>query len=93
MFAAPSIASDDALPKAEWVLDHYLEATGGPAAYEKLHNRVTKGTMEIVGMGFKFEMTTYGAEPQEQHFLFESDSLGKMEGGTDGTVVCFRPGW
>jgi zinc protease len=44
--AAPSAA----LPSAEQVLKHYVEAIGGRAAWEKLHSRVSKGTIEIPAM-------------------------------------------
>ncbi len=48
---SPSRAAlaDDPLPKADDVLDQFVEATGGKAAYEKIKNRVSKGTMEISG--------------------------------------------
>ena len=39
------------LPKGEDVLKQYVEATGGKAAYEKVKNRVMKGTLEIPGAG------------------------------------------
>jgi zinc protease len=44
--AAPTAA----LPSADQVLKHYAEAIGGRAAWEKLHSRVSKGTIEIPAM-------------------------------------------
>jgi hypothetical protein len=44
-------AADD-LPKAETILDKYVEATGGKAAYEKHHTEISKGTMEIKARSF-----------------------------------------
>lgn len=79
--------ADESLPKAEAILDKHLEAMGGRAAFEKLHNRVTKGTLAIAGLGAKAKMTTYGAAPQKQYTLIESDTLGKIESGTDGKTV------
>ncbi len=35
------------LPTADTVMNQYIEATGGKAAYEKLKNRVATGTIEI----------------------------------------------
>ena len=46
------LAADD-LPKAETILDKYIEVTGGKAAYEKNHSEVSTGTMEFVGKGIK----------------------------------------
>lgn len=90
MACTPRLAfatEDEALPKAEQILEKFVEATGGKAAYEKLHNRVTEGTFEIVGMGSKAKMTTYEAAPNKQYVAIESDVFGKMESGTDGNVA------
>jgi len=42
--------SSPALPSADQVLKHYYEAIGGRAAWEKLHSRISKGTIEIPAM-------------------------------------------
>ena len=81
------LASDEDLPKGEVILDKYVEATGGKAAHEKLHNRVVKGTFEMPAMGMKAAMTGYSAEPNKSYFLMESDALGKIEEGTNGDVA------
>ncbi len=39
-----------ALPSADQVLKHYAAAIGGREAWEKLHTRVSKGTIEIPAM-------------------------------------------
>jgi len=82
-------SADEVLPKAEKILDGYVEATGGPAAYDKIQNRVTKGTIDLgaAGMGIKLSITSYNARPDRSYNLIESDALGKMENGTDGSVV------
>ncbi|MDQ6698752.1 MAG: hypothetical protein M3Z36_01045, partial [Acidobacteriota bacterium] len=81
------IYAQDALPKGEAVLDKYVEATGGKAAYAKVHNSITKGRMEIVGQGVKGDLTVYSAEPSKMYSVFEIDGVGKIEEGTDGTVA------
>ena len=80
-------AQDDKLPKAEVILDKYVEVTGGKAAYGKLTNRVTKATFEMVGQGLKFSMTIYGARPDKMYAVMESEAFGKIEKGTDGKVA------
>ena len=80
-------AEEKSLPKAEDIVDKYVEAVGGKAPFEKLDNRVIKGTMEIVGMGVKGATTIYQARPTKQYFVWETPSLGKFEAGTDGQVV------
>src|SRR5580700_12052826 len=39
-----------AMPTGEQVLDHYVQAIGGRAAWMKLNSRVSKGTIEIPAM-------------------------------------------
>ncbi len=80
-------SADEVLPKAEKILDGYIEATGGLAAYKKIHNRVTKGTMELTSMGMKLSLTVYNAKPNKSYSLMESEAAGNMETGTDGNVV------
>jgi hypothetical protein len=75
----PARAADEALPSGEAILDKYVEATGGKAAYAKLHNRVSKGFFEFVGMGIKADLTIYGAEPDNMYSLLEGEGLGKIE--------------
>ncbi|HUU98929.1 MAG TPA: hypothetical protein VM487_24625 [Phycisphaerae bacterium] len=80
-------AQDDKLPKGGAILDKYVEVTGGKAAYEKLTNRVTQATFEMVGQGLKFSMTIYAARPDKMYAVMESEAFGKIEKGTDGEVV------
>jgi len=82
-------SADEVLPEAEKILDGYVDATGGLAAYDRIQNRVTKGTLDLgaTGMGIKLSITSYNARPDRSYNLIESDALGKMENGTDGSVV------
>ncbi len=74
-------------PKAEAILDKYVEVTGGKAAYGKLNDRVSKATFEMAAQGIRADLTVYGARPNKLYTLFESDVLGKIEKGTDGNVA------
>src|ERR1700678_3441792 len=47
---AASANSAAALPTGDQVYKHYVEAIGGRAAWQKLHTRVSKGTIEIPAM-------------------------------------------
>jgi outer membrane lipoprotein-sorting protein len=75
------------LPKAETVLAKYIEATGGKAAYDKVNNRVVKGTIEPVGSGITLTMTVYAAKPNKTYAIIESDVTGKIERGTTGDAA------
>jgi zinc protease len=48
--AASAAKPAAALPTADQVLDHYVQAIGGRAAWMKLNSRVSKGTIEIPAM-------------------------------------------
>src|SRR5437868_4503983 len=79
-------AADD-LPKAETILDKYIESTGGKAAYEKNHNEVSSGTMEFVGKGIKGNISSYRAEPDKSYTEIDIQGIGKVKEGSDGKVA------
>lgn len=78
-------AADD-LPKAETILDKYVEATGGKAAYEKHHTEISKGTIELGAMGIKGAVTSYRAEPDKSLMEIDLAGLGKSREGSDGKI-------
>jgi hypothetical protein len=82
-------ADEGTLPDAAAILDGYVEATGGKAAYEKIHNRVNKGSVVHVGMGFEDSRVEYEEEPNKHYVHIESDALGDIDLGTDGDVVWY----
>jgi zinc protease len=93
--APPKAAAEPAaagLPAAEAVLDAYVEATGGRAAYEKLDTRVTTGTFMLsrVNEGGKFVM--YQSAPNRMYLSIEMPRMGKEERGTDGQVAWSKSG-
>jgi hypothetical protein len=84
------LSAADALPTGDAILDKYIEVTGGKAAYEKKLTEVSTGVMEFTGKGVKAHMTTYQAAPNKSYMVVEIDGIGKMEDGTDGSVVWER---
>jgi len=84
------IAADEQLPKADRILDKFVEATGGKAAYEKVHNEKWTGSFEFVGKGIKGTATSYSAEPNKTVIIVELEGIGSMEDGTDGDTVWER---
>ncbi len=84
---ATALHAGDALPKGDAVLAKYIEVTGGSAAYAKILNSITKGTMEIVSQGIKGALTVYAAEPSKMYSVFEIAGAGKFEEGTDGKTA------
>src|ERR1700733_11126936 len=82
-----TFAQTEALPKAESILDRYVEVTGGKAAYEKRKNAVETGTVEIKAQGLKGTVTRYTAEPAEGYLVMEIDGVGRLESGMDNGVA------
>src|SRR6266581_5917096 len=85
-----ALGAAEPLPKAEAILDKYIEVTGGKAAYEKKRTEVSSAVMEFVGKGVKANMTSYHAEPNRSYMVVEIEGIGKMEEGSDGSVVWER---
>ncbi|MGH9662600.1 MAG: DUF620 domain-containing protein, partial [Bryobacteraceae bacterium] len=81
------VAAQDKLPKADEILDRFVEVTGGRAIYQKIRTELAIGTMEVVGKGVKGMMTLYQAAPNKMYVSIEIEGVGKMEQGTDGDVV------
>jgi outer membrane lipoprotein-sorting protein len=73
-------------PTAEQILDTFVKATGGVAAYDKLQSSVSKGALEIPAAGITVDITVYSARPNKMCTVAESPAIGKNERGTDGTI-------
>ncbi len=85
--ASFALAQTEALPKAETILDRYVEVTGGKAAYEKRKNQIETGTFELKAQGLKGTMTRYSAEPAQVYSLVEIEGVGRLEDGIDKGVA------
>lgn len=81
-----------ALPAAEAVLDGFVEATGGRAAYQKVKTRVATGTFAVTSMKEPARFSMYQAAPKKMYLVIDLPGLGKEERGTDGTVAWSRSG-
>ena len=86
---APVPADDvkSALPSAESILGKYVEATGGRAAYEKIHTTMSTGTFELPAAGLKGAIKIYNQEPDKSYSVVELAGIGKIEEGCDGTTA------
>jgi hypothetical protein len=82
--------AEDQLPKAEGIMDKFIEATGGQAAYEKLDNEMWTGTFEFAGKGIKGTATSYRAKPNRSFTTIELEGVGTIEDGTDGETAWTR---
>jgi hypothetical protein len=69
------------LPKAETILDHYVEVTGGKAAYEQHKTEVMRGTIAFPAQGLTGQLTRYSAAPDKEYSMVELGPIGKIESG------------
>lgn len=90
--AAPAASRGQDLPKADDLLDKYIEVTGGKAAYEKVKNRITKGSLEIAGAGVKGTLTIFQAAPAQMLTRVDFEQLGRTSQGViDGIAFEQSP--
>jgi hypothetical protein len=82
-----AFAQTEALPKAEAILDRYVEVTGGKAAYDKRTNEIETGTIELKAQGLKGSYTRYSAAPAEAYSVVDIEGVGKLEDGIDKGVA------
>ena len=86
LFVFVPAAGGEEFPAAEKVLDRYVEAIGGVKTFDKLASSVTKASLAIPAMGLTIDITAYAERPNKFYSLAESEMIGKIERGTDGTV-------
>lgn len=87
LLASSAYAQTEALPKAETILDRYIEVTGGKAAYEKRKNEVITGTLEVKAQGLKGTIKRYSAEPAQEYSVIEIPGVGTIESGLNNGVA------
>jgi hypothetical protein len=87
MAAAGALPAADDLPKAETILDKYIEVTGGKAAYAKVHSETSTGVMDFSAMGLKGKMVAYHAEPNYSLVEINLEGMGKILEGSNGEVA------
>ena len=75
------------LPKAETILDHYVEVTGGKAAYEQHKTEVLRGTIAFPAQGLTGQLTRYSAAPDKEYSTVELGPLGKIESGVANGIA------
>ena len=88
---AQQAVSQDALPTAESILDRYVEATGGAAAYESRTSETVTGTFELVAAGLTGPLRMI-LKPGLQRARIEFPGIGRIEQGVkDGVAWANDP--
>ncbi len=80
-------APQQTLPAAASILDKYVDATGGKAAYEKLRTEVSTSNLTFAATGLSGTITIYRAAPNKSYMAMEIPGAGKIEEGTDGEIA------
>ena len=88
--ATPDDRKDGNLPTAMQIIEKYIAAVGGKAAFEKLHNRVSHAQTEVAGMGLKGSADLYEEGPNKFALLLNVPGLGIMMRGSDGHVAWWQ---
>jgi len=89
LLATPWGASSEEpeLPAAEVILGRHMQAVGGEEALAGIESSVSKGTLEMVGMGISGALTVLMARPAESSLRFEAGALGTIRSGTNDGVA------
>jgi zinc protease len=75
-----------ALPTADEILQHYAQAAGGAAAWDKLTSRTSVGTMEFQGMGTSAPVLVYEKAPNKSFYAISVPGFGDLQQAFDGTT-------
>lgn len=89
--ASPPVSAQDLpkqdLPKAETILDRFIEVTGGKAAYQKHTHEKMTGTILVPEVGMTGNLIRYSAAPDKEYSSLQLGPLGKAESGFSGGVA------
>ncbi|HYK92391.1 MAG TPA: hypothetical protein VE398_26755 [Acidobacteriota bacterium] len=78
---------DASLPSAPEILDKYVEATGGKAAYDRIHTIYSRGTFSVLGTGIHGNLSSYEAEPGKSLSILDIPGGERIQEGTNGNVA------
>jgi hypothetical protein len=85
--AASGLSLAQPLPKAETILDRYVDVTGGKAAYERHKTEVLRGTITFAAQGLTGQLTRYAAAPDKEYSMVELGPIGKIESGVANGIA------
>jgi hypothetical protein len=71
-------------PTIDQIIDRYIVAIGGKAAFSKLSSRVQKGTVQIEGTSVIGETEDYQKAPNKRMLKTTMPGVGDIQQGFDG---------
>jgi hypothetical protein len=84
---AKAAGQTPSLPKAESILDVFVEKSGGRAAIDRIENRRTTAKMTLSMLPAPAEVTTYVTKTGSFRCVVDSPAIGRIEYGSDGRTV------
>jgi hypothetical protein len=83
----PGMAAAQAVPPSvDQILDKFVQAIGGKAAYERVTSRVSKGTFELSAQGMTGALEIYSKAPNKSLFSVDFPGFGLVQQAFDGTI-------
>ncbi|MGV8040020.1 MAG: hypothetical protein AB2L07_08070 [Thermoanaerobaculaceae bacterium] len=79
--------ASDPTPTGAAVLDRYVEASGGAAAWAAVRTRVVTGRLVLPGPGLELRLSGAAARPNRFALTLESDATGQVQRGCTGEVA------
>ncbi len=76
-----SLLGAQPLPKAETILERYVEVTGGKTAYAKHSHEKMTGIISMPEVGLNGTLTRYAIAPDKEYSVLQLGPLGKVESG------------
>ena len=81
------LASQEALPPARQIVDKFVAAIGGEAAYRAVTSMRARGEMRIAAQGIRGDLEVYSARPAKALYRVTVPGVGKIEQGYDGKTA------
>lgn len=84
--AAGKEEAEEKLPSAEEVLQNYIKAIGGEAAYKEHQSQHAIGTVDLGAQNMKGKMEVFAARPNRLLVMIEMPGVGEITTGYNGEV-------
>jgi zinc protease len=81
----PPIRAQAPLPTARAIIDKYIAAMGGEAAFKRVTSLRSTGTFEVATQGISGQVEVLSARPNKSLVRIEVSGIGHFEDGYDGT--------
>lgn len=85
-----TIDSSGSLPTVDEVLAHYIEALGGATALKAITSRITKGSLDVVGVSRNGSFEINELAPNKNLTRMESYTLGAISLGFNGRTAWMK---